>query len=818
MSDVSTHDYISHYDADPLLAEFVESYRSGGWHVLSLPQGAKYPPPHGYTGAHAAIATDTDITQWFVTGHWAGGAAGNLGLHMPSTVIGIDVDAYGDKPGLDTLAALSDDLGPLPATWSSSSRTDGSSISFYRVPDGKRWLAGMPGIEIIQSSHRYAVVAPSLHPEGRVYGWTNPAGVAVEGFTVPAVADLPLLPETWVSHLVEGEAHTVERLTAATTAEIDAWRELSGTYGDDGELQRRVIDPANSKIKSGSSRHDAMLAAVRGAVRDVAAHRYPAVTAEATLRDWWERLVSIDFDDGIVRTPAVAAAEFDSALSWSVTNIGYVAIDRSCSTFQPMSTLSGTSTPETGSEALQGILGASESILEPQATLPPNLAAEFWAKRPELLRIRQFAESTGLSPDALLGAVLARVAVATPPNVVLPDLVGATYGSLNCIHALIGASGSGKSTTMGSAAVLLPLDEFQIDRDGIGIGTGEGIIEAYLDDVPVIDEAGKTRSEKAQTRTRILFSVDEGQIMSDMSKRNGSTLMSILRSAWSGATLGQSNAQKSTSRELKAHLYRFAALVGFQPSKAEAILEDEAGGTPQRLLWFSVTDPNMLLPEDRPERPAAFHWQSRPVQYHRPEPTGKLLDISHATNPVNGPAEAIIEVLQASPLAIHETGMAHTMAGRGESDINPLDSHKMLLRGQTAALLALLADPLTDGYSDDDWLLAGEIVDTSCGVRDWVLTSAAEQRRRDAAARNMAAAGQAVTVRQVLDDDATTRAARSIGRKVARSTEPVSEADCWRGVSSKVRKQVTRDDVLALAVDLGLIEQRADGTYQQPAQ
>lgn len=416
--------------------------------------------------------------------------------------------------------------------------------------------------------------------------------------------------------------------------------------------------------------------------------------------------------------------------------------------------------------------------------------------------------------------MLARVAVATPPNVKLPALIGSGYGSLNCLHALIGASGAGKSTTMETASDLLPLlEEIDIDKEG-SIGTGEGIIESYLGEVTVSGEGERTITEKQQTKTRILFSVDEGQIMSDMSRRNGSTLMSVLRSAWSGQTLGQSNASKATSRELKKHTYRLAVVMGFQPSKAEAILEDEDGGTPQRVLWFSVTDPNMPKPEDKPKRPQPFQWVSRTV-HNKPLdlaqlPPGRVLHTPAETAAMNAPPIPLEEIIEAAPAAVQATALNRWAIGSGQTVAKGLDAHLLLLQGQTAALLALLADPSTMKYTDEDWHLAGLIVDTSCGVRDWILSSAANRRRRESAARNLAAGGQAVTVQRVVENDAVTRAARSVGKTVSRSAKPMTARECFKNLSSSVRKLINRDDVLALAAELELIVEQPDGTYTAP--
>src|SRR6478609_2691842 len=105
-------------------------YRAAGWlGTLHIPMGRKSPPPTGYTGYDGAWPTDAEAAIW----------SGNIGLRMPTDVIGIDVDDYESKHGASQLAEIEQRLCPLPPTWSSTRRGWGESrIRFYRVPDGKQ--------------------------------------------------------------------------------------------------------------------------------------------------------------------------------------------------------------------------------------------------------------------------------------------------------------------------------------------------------------------------------------------------------------------------------------------------------------------------------------------------------------------------------------------------------------------------------------------------------------------------------------------------------------------------------------------------------
>jgi len=150
--------------------EFAEQYWAAGWFPLPLPAGAKDPPPKDFTGRYEP-PTWPKVKEWIKSNEH--GPYANIGIRMPEGVFGIDVDNYDGKTGLATFKRHCADL---PDTYVSTSREDGvSGIRFYRL-DAHLHLPGNlgDGIEIVQHRHRYAVVAPSVHPSGRVYKWYAP--------------------------------------------------------------------------------------------------------------------------------------------------------------------------------------------------------------------------------------------------------------------------------------------------------------------------------------------------------------------------------------------------------------------------------------------------------------------------------------------------------------------------------------------------------------------------------------------------------------------------------------------------------------------
>lgn len=274
-------------------------YLAAGWSPFPLPHKKKSPPPKGYTGYAGADTTPDAVAVW------AKGRGGNVGLRMPECVLGIDVDNYGTKNGGDTYADAEDRLGPLPPTWRSTARHADtvSGIRYFRVPAGRQWADVLGGdVEIIHHGHRYAVAAPSVHPEGGEYGWYDPDGLPADEF--PVVADLPPLPDEWVADLDRGDVGDRPAKASLSDSEAGDWLETLPT-GDPCPPVLNVLAGAESAFSAGS-RHDTARGLVLQLVRLGEQGHTGSVAALDTLEaiwlaalddrepDWgeWERMVS----------------------------------------------------------------------------------------------------------------------------------------------------------------------------------------------------------------------------------------------------------------------------------------------------------------------------------------------------------------------------------------------------------------------------------------------------------------------------------------------------------------------------------------------
>lgn len=254
-------------------------YFSAGWSPLPLPPGQKSSPPVGYTGQKGRQAEASSVESWINRK-----GDGNICLRMPPTLLGIDVDNYGDKAGAATFAAAENAWGALPPTWRTTSRTDGvSGIRLYRIPEGLSWPGKLPqggGVELCRWDHRYIIVAPSIHDEtGQQYHWWTPGGNNATGSAVqdgtwefPALEDIPAMPTTWVEGLTAGKAWQEREEADLDPKEVAAWI-LDRPDGPPCEKLQRTLDMWMSKISAAGEdggAHDAARDAAWALLRDSA--------------------------------------------------------------------------------------------------------------------------------------------------------------------------------------------------------------------------------------------------------------------------------------------------------------------------------------------------------------------------------------------------------------------------------------------------------------------------------------------------------------------------------------------------------------------
>ncbi|MGW6456653.1 bifunctional DNA primase/polymerase [Streptomyces sp. NPDC055078] len=353
----------------------------------------------------------------------------------------------------------------------------------------------------------------------------------------------------------------------------------------------------------------------------------------------------------------------------------------------------------------------------PTAAHSGHLPPEFYAARPIFQHIRQAAHARGCSADVLFYATLARTSGMLSHQIRAVTGIGSP-ASLNTFVAMVGGSGSGKSSSSSLNRELMPAID-QDFRDGLPIGTGEGIAEMFMG---VVEEpTGEIhvkgplkgdpvmRKVRRQVRHNGFIYVDEGETLATLAMRTGSILSETLRRAAVGETLGQTNASEERTRFVAAGSYSLGLLVGFQPSTALPLLADASTGTPQRFVWGWANDPSI------PDVPALW-----------PGPIEKHPGILRPADPVDIAFPERIRRM----LWTERVGRA-----RGEIEIAELDGHAGLMKVKLSALFALL-DGNRFVVTEEDWALAEMVWDASCAVRDGLVARArreaeAERQRQD---------------------------------------------------------------------------------------
>ena len=771
-------------------AKIAETYWEKGWRgLLPLPSGKKYPPPKGYTGYTGPDPSFADITAWSEDF-----PDGNVALRLPEGIIGIDVDAYGVKTGAAAITEAQKRWGMLPDGPISTSRDDGvSGIRLFRVPAGVplRESIAFPevsagDIEVIQRHHRYAVVWPSIHPEGRSYWWTNTSWQLTG---IPELDDIPWLPETWIEAL-----RITRRTLLVAESEIDLRRAL--TAGSPGPIvQDRLVQAIKELNLPGTSRHDTccrhVLALARLGMSDLPGVDY----ALKQLREVFVAVVAVDGS----RTAEEAATEFNRMVSnpnmarelaqpgitdWMRNLIGGGS-DMEVKIDAGMIPGSGPAAeranadwasdgavppPARGGEG--GDQGDPITDEEVPAVTLEGLEQDFWTARPGLELIFNASLNRLASPWAVLACCVARALALVPPTVFLPPVVGGV-GSLNWFGVIAARSGGGKGAAMEVARLLVPGD-IQV----AGIGSGEGMVERY--------NRAKSDDGTDNSISSVMFNIEEIDSLGAMSGRNGQTTMSILRQGFSGEQLGFSYRGRA-GEVVRAQSYRMTLIAAVQPLRAGVLLDDSGGGTPQRFMWFPGRDQRITA--NPPEWPIDTFgdYESIPLLSQR--------DLS-AAGVVSIPDEARSEIIAAR---------VRSMGGGGEAgaEEDMMESHRLFAREKFAFALAFL-DGRTD-VDSEDWRLAGIASEVSTWMR--VKAQEAYQKGKEADSREvgrqrgLASDEQRITETNAREDHVR-RVAQWIVKRL-REKGRQSQGTLNKAMASRDRARIS--DGLVVAKGWGLI-------------
>jgi hypothetical protein len=147
---------------------FALAYASMGWHVLPLEAGGKQPQgklvPRGMLDA----SVDTEIIRRW----WKAYPDAGIGIALAqSGLVAIDIDPR--NGGNETFDALQAEHGSLRSEVMAFTGGGGEHHVFL-VPNGAQIrLPGTLGPGIDLKANGYIVVEPSIHPNGKQYGWEH---------------------------------------------------------------------------------------------------------------------------------------------------------------------------------------------------------------------------------------------------------------------------------------------------------------------------------------------------------------------------------------------------------------------------------------------------------------------------------------------------------------------------------------------------------------------------------------------------------------------------------------------------------------------
>jgi hypothetical protein len=384
----------------------------------------------------------------------------------------------------------------------------------------------------------------------------------------------------------------------------------------------------------------------------------------------------------------------------------------------------------------------------------PMLPPEFW-EHPINAHILAAARARRCGPDALALNVLLRAAMLVPPSFLLPPLAGGK-SPLNLLGCVVGRTGEGKSVSIAAAADVVAVEHPWLLWD-MPLGSGEGVGDVFM-----MDEYEETPRGRKKTGRRVQnkalyavhFTVDEGAALVEQSTRKGATIIPALCKAWTGVTLGETNADVMTRRRVKALTYRVTAVINIQPVNFHRLFNTANTGTglTGRFLFAPAADYEM--PDQRGVWPGTLEFP-----------------VLHASDTGN--------MLSYDPEIEAEVDAAIVYANRHGGTPEKV-SHSNLLRARVASLYALWEDRRT--ITLDDWGVAGLLTETSAATLDTLDRHAAALRRDERHTQAMVKAEVEIVVEDVKERQGIARMAEAIRARV--TDGPVARAQVRKAVSA----------------------------------
>lgn len=250
---------------------------------------------------------------------------------------------------------------------------------------------------------------------------------------------------------------------------------------------------------------------------------------------------------------------------------------------------------------------------------------------PGLGRIASLAESRGVFPSGLTGALMPRVAARIPSNVIIEPEHGVCENKVEGVgfsHSalLLGPSATGKTKTEITAAAAIPMLPGVAE---IPSGTAEGIVK----EARSWESTGKGRGKVEVHATAVFVQADEIGTVNAELQRDASKYASFICSATMGNTIvGQTTSDKARKAAWPPHSTRLAQAIGAQPHKCGRLLDDAGSGAGARFDWVPVGS------VDPAERGPLYGTPVPPVLVNGRLPWDPPTGIPFGFRPYSGPA------------------------------------------------------------------------------------------------------------------------------------------------------------------------------------
>lgn len=231
-----------------------------------------------------------------------------------------------------------------------------------------------------------------------------------------------------------------------------------------------------------------------------------------------------------------------------------------------------------------------------------KIEEDFWTT-PQLEYLALRAEQRGVGRWSLLGVIEANALSWFPHYVVLSNRLDETTslkvaGSLNYYVHILGSTGKGKSSLLGTADEILPPNTAGFRMPGqdpsepslITSGTGEAMLKAI---VTAKQESEGDKNWYFEQKTGVLVQrVDEFSTLVAEYLREGTKAPGVVNGLWSGSLVGNSVSDERATTKVLPHSVRVIATRLGQPNHAARMFTPDLidDGTCGRPMWLQASE------------------------------------------------------------------------------------------------------------------------------------------------------------------------------------------------------------------------------------